>query len=169
MSGNDLDWAWMAGFFDGEGCIRVNEYQRKSKAKGGGPTRYQVTLVMHIVQVDRAPLDRVLRITGTGTVKPRKKWKKWKKNWQDSYEWIAGGSLQIKPVLEKLRSLCVLKSPQIDAALELLNSYGTRGCNGNQRLASTAIEERKLIVDRIKKLKKTRICDLPQYALRWNT
>jgi len=160
MCDSDTEWAWFAGFFDGEGCVRVSEVWRKSQAKNGGPKRYSICLVLHIVQVDRAPLERVLRIAQTGHIKERKKYKGWKENWKTSYEWQAGGALQIKPILENLRRFTVLKTPQIDAALELISSYGVRGCNGKHNLNNLIVEKRQKIVAKIKKLKQIRICDI---------
>jgi hypothetical protein len=127
MWDNDIEWAWFAGFFDGEGCILPSECWRKSTTKIGKP-RYQVSVTLRIVQVDKAPLNRVQKIAGVGTIRERKKYKGWKKNWQKSYEWIAGGSQQIRPVLEQLRRFTTLKTPQIDAALELMDTFGSILC-----------------------------------------
>lgn len=57
-------YAWAAGFFDGEGCIRVN---RTRNRHGSG---YDL-LVIQISQKDRQVLDRFQEIFGVGKVYPR--------------------------------------------------------------------------------------------------
>jgi hypothetical protein len=56
----EIELAWAAGFFDGEGSVRID------KARGGAPTG---RLTVEISQIDRAPLD-ALRAKWGGIVRP---------------------------------------------------------------------------------------------------
>lgn len=56
---SEIECAWFAGFFDGEGCV-------------GWPRRHLVTSFrLMISNTNREVLDRILLITGTGSIKER--------------------------------------------------------------------------------------------------
>jgi len=64
---DDLELVWAAGFYDGEGCTKVN---RQSSQYGTTWTSVHI----EINQVDRYVLDRFQRAVGVGAVKgPYKK------------------------------------------------------------------------------------------------
>lgn len=58
---SDCDYAWAAGFFDGEGWASAARYNRKR----GGMT---AALVIGVGQAERELLDRFQRIVAVGTV-----------------------------------------------------------------------------------------------------
>lgn len=60
----ELDWAWAAGFFDGEGSISLKRTWTKAT------NRKTYTPYLHLAQVDRAVLDHFHRIVGCGTIAP---------------------------------------------------------------------------------------------------
>lgn len=62
----ELDVAWAAGFFDGEGSISIRKTY--SKLKSQGTTRQTYGLYLRVAQVDRSPLDKFTLIFGTGSV-----------------------------------------------------------------------------------------------------
>lgn len=55
-----LELAWAAGFFDGEGCTHLSKYERYGK-----PHCY---VTMTVVQVERQNLERWQRAVGAGTI-----------------------------------------------------------------------------------------------------
>jgi len=57
---NREDLAWLAGFFDGEGCVSVSQRDRKQGSYSA--------LRLQITQCDRAPLDKTKSILGFGNV-----------------------------------------------------------------------------------------------------
>ena len=56
----DTDWAWLAGFLDGDGCIRATEPR-------GENTYFHVRI--GFTQKDRLPLDRVVALVGSGNIR----------------------------------------------------------------------------------------------------
>jgi hypothetical protein len=75
---SDTDKAWAAGFFEGEGSVRIVY----SKAHRAGGER-SVSLKTHVAQVDKSPL-MWLQCRWEGKVKFRKSEKA---NGQDFYDW----------------------------------------------------------------------------------
>lgn len=61
----DLDIAWAAGFFDGEGSISIR-FGKMGVSREYGRRTY--TLFLRASQVDRAPLDKFVRIFECGNV-----------------------------------------------------------------------------------------------------
>ena len=80
----DTDIAYIAGLFDGEGCVSYKQYMRKrSHNKKAYPT-WQIRLEM--AMTDRSILIWVCEVLGVGTV-TEKKYKTaytvgWKKQWR---------------------------------------------------------------------------------------
>jgi hypothetical protein len=56
------DWAWLAGFIDGEGCLSVH--------RRGGRNGDVMGLRFMVAQSDRRPLERVQQIIGGGSIIP---------------------------------------------------------------------------------------------------
>lgn len=85
----ELELAWAAGFFDGEG----------STCNGNAPNG-RLQLQMQVVQVDRRPLDRFLAAVEAGTIygpyQPRQA------HWQPKYRWIVRGIEEVTGVAAKL-------------------------------------------------------------------
>lgn len=57
---NEIDLAYMAGFFDGEGCITIN----KMKPKGNGNRNYVYRIYCLMVSNDKAILTWMQQIVG---------------------------------------------------------------------------------------------------------
>ena len=85
------DLAWVAGFFDGEGCITPRKYHPKS----GGPSTYYAQ--MCTVQNSLEVLEKCKRVTGIGHISgPQQKlFLKGKTR----YQWQANGFEQIQALL----------------------------------------------------------------------
>ena len=141
--------AWLAGFFDGEGCIAVCDSWRKCKDRK--TDRYSTTILLTVRQCDPAPLNKIAEITEVGRVGDRKI--KLKPNWRKQYQWQVGGNKQVRSILEAIRPYTVQKSQQIDIALELLSTFGTPGHTGKKMLSGDVIAIRQQLVKKIQNLK----------------
>lgn len=73
--------AYLAGFIDGEGCIRINRRQPRA---GEVSDIYQVHVEAE--QVSRDPLDLLSRTYG-GSVTVNRRNSRANANWQDTYRW----------------------------------------------------------------------------------
>lgn len=58
------EWAWAAGFFDGEGCVSVKRQKQKTRA---GTFVYSYPVVQ-MTSTDRSLLERFQRIVGAGKI-----------------------------------------------------------------------------------------------------
>lgn len=97
----ELELAWAAGFFDGEGSVFVN--RRKSVAKyRANPIRYDITTVgLSIAQVDVRPLQRFIAAI-EATQNPTGPYRTKNKNAQPYYRWAVEGRPSTLRVLEAL-------------------------------------------------------------------
>ena len=80
----DTELAYIAGLFDGEGCVSYKQYMRKrDRNKKAYPT-WQIRL--EISMTNKPILQNICDILGVGTVTPKrykiKKAKTWKKQWR---------------------------------------------------------------------------------------
>jgi len=107
----DTDYAWAAGFWDGEGCVSLT-YRQWSENTPRIPR-----IVVQVAQVDRRVLDRFQSVVGYGNVlgpyKPRSN------NAQPYHVWRVEGV----PHLQRMRDLLApylgeVKLNQMDIALE---------------------------------------------------
>jgi len=109
---NSSELAWAAGFFDGEGCVFIRTYQRKS-----GPASY---LSLSVSQTDRELLERFQEAVGVGKIngpyhngsgrKPK-------------YQWEVGKRPGVNQVIKVLISrISHVKRLQIQKALALVDA-----------------------------------------------
>ena len=106
--------AWAAGFFDGEGTIRVN--------RNG-------SLRLSVPQTERSTLDRLqVAIGGTvyGTYRPRSH----KAHWKSQYHLVASGANAIEAIDRMWKWLSMPKRAQAANALALYKGgQHARSCN----------------------------------------
>lgn len=88
---SDIELAWAAGFFDGEGTVS------QTTAKG----THKRYLIVRLAQTDRRPLERFAAAVGHGRVNGPYTHTKGEGRWSDFYTWQAGGS-KAEMVLAKL-------------------------------------------------------------------
>lgn len=69
MLAAQIDYAWAAGFFDGEGCVSLSDCTRKDR--GYTSTRH-ITMKILVSQKVRLPLDKLLQLFG-GTIEPSRR------------------------------------------------------------------------------------------------
>ena len=81
----DVDAAYIAGLFDGEGCVSYKQYMRKrSHNKKPYPT-WQIRL--EIAMTDRSILVWLNEILGVGTVGEKKYKSRYALGWKKQWRW----------------------------------------------------------------------------------
>ena len=81
----DTDLAYIAGLFDGEGCISYKQYDRKSpNNKKAYPTW---SIRMEIAMTDKSILVWVHEVLGVGTVNPKRYKTKYTVGWKKQWRW----------------------------------------------------------------------------------
>ena len=82
---NDTDVAYIAGLFDGEGCVSYKQYMRKRPhIKKAYPT-WQIRL--EIAMTDKSILIWVNEMLGVGTVGEKRYKTKYTKGWKKQWRW----------------------------------------------------------------------------------
>lgn len=111
---NTNEYAWAAGFWDGEGCVSLS-YR--------GKFQYPRS-VLQVAQVHREPLERFRDTLGFGNILgpyPHRY-----PNSQDYYVWRCEGNTHLVRFKELLYDyLCSIKQRQMDAALEARRVFET--------------------------------------------
>lgn len=125
---NDI---YMAGFFDGEGCIRINKRIKKEKY-----TEHSVFIT--IGQKDGAIIDWVVENFGGGSYLIKR---------DGSYVWTATNKIAFN-VLKRITPYLKYKKPQAEIALEFFENK-IPGLNNKDELA-----RRELLVNRLSEEKR---------------
>lgn len=99
------DYIYMAGFFDGEGCIRINKRVR--------PVSPEYTLFISLGQKDGAIIDWIKEVFGGHIHTVRR---------DNSYIWIVTNKKAIE-FLQKVTPYLKYKKPQALVALKLAENY----------------------------------------------
>lgn len=116
----DIDAAWIAGFFDGEGCVSLS----KCKSENSYSPKISITNTRHDI------LEWIRQTTGVGQVVPLADSRPQnKKSW--SYRLLRE---EVKPFLTRIVPFIKLKNPQIALMFEYLETGNYSGSNltGNE-------------------------------------
>jgi hypothetical protein len=106
----DTDWAYAAGFVDGEGCIAVvRSFVPKS-------SRYVYGVHVVVANTERAVLDWMKAFWGGWVVAVPKHDGRWRQSWT----WRCSG-LKAKPFLSGIRPWLRIKQPQCENALVMVD------------------------------------------------
>ena len=129
----DVEKGYLAGFFDGEGCIAINVVRKKNYinrvASGSVFTTYR--LHVRLASTDYEALEWLLELVGGAIYDHYGKGDFSKRgNRKAAWVWHLGGP-QARPFLEMLSPLCRIKKRQIALALDFLNLG--RACAPEQR------------------------------------
>ena len=140
-----MNTAWIAGFFDGEGCVHIPSNN----------TSMQVS----ITQKDRTELDLIRNWYGFGVVKLKAK-----KN--PCHEFIIGGKRNITIFLRSIRQYSLCKRREIEIGLlyaKTINphrhgakGYG-KGSKEKSRLPPKIAARREELKNEIKRIRKVKI------------
>ena len=82
---NDTDVAYIAGLFDGEGCVSYKQYMRKRPHNKKPYPTWQIRL--EIEMTDKSILIWVNEMLGVGTVGEKRYKTKYTKGWKKQWRW----------------------------------------------------------------------------------
>ena len=82
---NDTDVAYIAGLFDGEGCVSYKQYMRKRPHNKKAYPTWQIRL--EIAMTDKSILVWVNEMLGVGTVGEKRYKTKYTKGWKKQWRW----------------------------------------------------------------------------------
>jgi len=108
---NKNDLIYMAGFFDGEGCVAISKINLKNPEYKS--PRYVLEVTAY--NCDKDVMDWILTKFGGSTqlrVKPKEKW-----YWKDNYGWKITSNKAI-PFLKELLPYLKVKKKQAELAIE---------------------------------------------------
>jgi len=160
---SEVDKAWLAAMFDGEGCIGIRRFDSYRKEK---QQVYQDGFVVYTVVTnsDIELLDRCVEITGIGKVRPKQRAGdtdgRGIVSRRDSYGWRPEGNAAIK-VIRSIYSHLIAKRKQacIAFTLDLLNKNG----HGSRSVPKDVQEKKTYLWGLIKACNQRRPVDLPDW------
>jgi len=82
---NDTDIAYIAGLFDGEGCVSYKQYMRKRPHNPRAYPTWQIRL--EIAMTEKSILVWLCEVLGVGTVKEKKYKTKYTLGWKKQWRW----------------------------------------------------------------------------------
>ena len=82
---NDTDIAYIAGLFDGEGCVSYKQYMQKRKGKKKAYPFWQIRL--EIAMTEKSILVWLCEVLGVGTVTEKKYKIKYTLGWKKQWRW----------------------------------------------------------------------------------
>ena len=82
---NGTDVAYIAGLFDGEGCVSYKQYMRKRPHNKKAYPTWQIRL--EIAMTDKSILIWVNEMLGVGTVGEKRYKTKYTKGWKKQWRW----------------------------------------------------------------------------------
>ena len=101
--------AYIAGFFDGEGCIYINRWWDKRRGC------YEYALNIEVSNTNPAPLKILKEIFG-GKVKEKSR-NSTKTNWRKAWKWVCKSRMS-ETFLEKMLPYLIIKQDEARLALE---------------------------------------------------
>jgi len=119
--------AWIAGFFDGEGCLHVSKIKRTKR------TVYQYELSVTIANSHFESLSFIRDTFGSGSIGRR--WPK--KGTMYSYYWRIGGAPDVIAFLRAIRPYAKTKAKEIDCVLSRWPKERDKICQELKRLKRT--------------------------------
>jgi len=113
------DAIYLAGLFDGEGCVQFHRRYRRVRAKK--KPYNALTCTLDIAMTDKATIEYVKKITGFGSVCKRIKNKSpsSKSHWKDQWRWNVSHR-QAYEIAKHIAPFAVTKQEKL---LEIVNHY----------------------------------------------
>ncbi len=114
------DAIYLAGLFDGEGCVQFHRRYRRKK-KGDKKTYANLICSLDISMTDKPTIEFVKKITGVGSVNKRIKNKSptSKAHWKDQWRWNASH----RQACEIAKAIAPFAITKQDKLLEIVNHY----------------------------------------------
>lgn len=145
--GSELELAYLAGFFDGEGCVSIGKDLNPKCSYGA---RHGITI--NVAQTSRFPLDRFHTRWGGCLIdyaQPREEW-------SHVWRWAIKSRAGCLKFLTEVRPYLILKGPQADLCLEFhkiasINKEWTRW----KKMPKEIWDERERLYLECRALKKT--------------
>jgi hypothetical protein len=137
---HELEIAWAAGFFDGEGCIRINKTKRNNS--------FRYYLQIFVRQVDPTPIYKFNRLF-EGSISWRERSVDTNSKARSIYTWSTAGPKAIK-VLDNLYPYLAAKQTQADVAFEFQE---TLKYQGGYKLSEKQLQFREECFLKLKELK----------------
>ncbi len=133
----DPELAYLAGFFDGEGCVTV----------GRGKSPGVMSLFIKVGQVNPAPLERFRQRFG-GAIHPLSRYG----NQRQAYQWTLS-TKKAQAALEQLLPYLQVKQDEARMAIALQWQISESGRHGRKRLDPLDIAGREALYERIHQAK----------------
>lgn len=127
MDKKETVWAYLSGYFDGDGCVNITE--------SGGRHRLQVVMT----KKDEGFLGRLKNATGMGIVNSGS----WRMVTQEAEDF-----------LRKIHPYSIAKKPEIEVALRFRETIGRTGNFGRKGLTKSIKEQRDELMYELQGLKK---------------
>lgn len=162
----DTDWAYLAGFFDGEGCVAIIETQRKRSRLSNRASYPYYQIRMVITNTDYLLLESLQQQFGGSIHIHCQTGERTSKQFQ----WMLDSRRKSEPVLRGMLPYLRYKNREVELALEFL--CGVKPNNGGLILTPKEVERRQRIVRKIRSLPGRRggpPRQLPERALRKGT
>jgi|TARA_R110002020_G_scaffold234531_1_gene446592 hypothetical protein len=114
------DAIYLAGLFDGEGCVQFHRRYRRKK-KGAKKAYANLICTLDISMTDKETIEYVRKITGLGSVNIRIKNKSpsSKAHWKDQYRWNVSHR-QAYEIAKHIAPFAITKQGKL---LEIVNHY----------------------------------------------
>lgn len=145
---SEIDYARLAAFIDGEGCIDIHKHKQFRKHLG----RDYVRLYLRLTIVNTDPrLSAWCKSIFEGC--DYQKRKDWHPRWADSTEWIISAQ-KAAEILRHCLPYFILKREQAEAALRFQESVDTKHNTGRGGLAPEIFEFREKCAIELKRLKR---------------
>lgn len=137
-----MNFGWLAGFFDGEGCIHVQHNHAKRVDRNGVHIRNDYHLQISITQNDRWVLEEIQSVFG-GQV--------YRHAGRRCHRWRVV-SLTALPFLMAIQPYVKVKKEQVDLAIKFLETIRTKNL-GPVKIEASTIAYRARLADAIKSAK----------------
>jgi len=143
ITSEDLDMAYLAGFFDGEGHVGI--YERSDRQNAG-----QFRLEVGVTQCDPRPLFRFQEYFG-GTVRLTRRAAGTVK---DLHTWRLSKMADKERFLNAMDTWCHVKREQVGIALEFIGAVSQKD-RRSRTLEPWEVELRRKYADELRRLKRT--------------
>lgn len=141
--------AWVAGFFDGEGCVYVKRrIVKPGDRPGQANERSTYAIELTIANNDIRNLQAVKSVYG-GTIR---KLKKYKEHHADRYVWILPGARKCRGFIDQLLPYSVGKRAQLELGMKFCLMQMLR--TNRLPLTEKEIEEREYVRTELMRYKK---------------
>lgn len=144
---NDTQWAWAAGFFDGEGNIGI---RRNCSKTSKNPS---FSLNVKVAQIERYPLEKIQEMVGGGSIQKliRKRQRQGKMQTEIYHSFEVTGSAALR-FLESMLPCLTVKQERAKIGIKFRKIIESRGNTGSRQLTPEQIEEGQYYYNLMKKL-----------------